>query len=103
MLSCTCPRNLLVLKPLADAPQTSPCLAGIAPVSINRAKCPWSICAINATAFCELLFIYGWTSAAISATGDTSITQRIEKKARADLRVALPGSALAQNHRGDVS
>jgi transposase len=81
------PRLLGELMPRSSRWPTrrKPCSAWRAwlPSVTSRAKCPWSICATNATASCGPPFICGWTSAAIIATGRASITKRIARRARA--------------------
>jgi hypothetical protein len=69
--------------------------------AISRARCPSCICATNATGFLRAHHSpVGGFEPALLRLGAHLLRSPPEKRPEPRLRLALPGNALAQNHRG---
>ena len=93
--------ELVALKPLADMPQALQCLAGMAPVSYQSGKVSVVYLRHQCNRFLRAHHsLVGGFEPALLRLGAHLLRSPSEKRPEPRLCAALPGNALAQNHRG---
>jgi transposase len=92
--------ELAALKPLADTPQALQCLAGMAPVSYQSGKVSVVYLRYQCNRFLRATCSsVGGLEPPLLRLGAHLLRRASEEGPEPRLRVALPGNALAQNHR----